>query len=882
LLQVSTGLVQPEGNSSAGVRLPSSMPQAARASLGDVYCGEFANIRARFEQSQQGLAAIQDRSDLVDSVMVELWNEHVPSSNEKLSVVALGGYGRRELFPYSDVDLLFLSEADDVHPTASDAIAKLAKSLWDLHLRASPATRSLAECGQLHRDNLEFNISLLDCRFLCGDPSLFEQLRTEVIPKMIAREAPELQRNLIELTSARHKKYGETIFHLEPNVKECPGGLRDVQIARWLSLISELEKSGTWPISQAPAAPMFRRETAAAMEFLAAVRCFLHYRQGRDLNGLTYELQSQAAGEGIGCAGKQSNDPAEWMRGYFRHVRSIHRLRVLFDELAPARSGLYRMFESRKSRLSNSEFSVVDGRIFLRQLSSVQDPHLLFSLFEFSARHGLKLSAETERCVEAGLPNLRSWAEHTTDLWPRFQRILMAPHAASALRDMHGLGVLVVLFPEFQAIDSLVIRDFYHRYTVDEHSLVAIESVHGLNNPKNELERRFRDILDGLEAPGLLFLALLFHDVGKGTPGANHIEAGVQALASVMERLQLQAEERDCVNFLVANHLRMSGTVLRRDIFDSRVVNEFSESIGSPELLKMLALLTYADMKSVNPEALTPWKAEMLWQLYAAASNYFSRTLDNQRLGAHSADDSAIQGVVAAAPDLDTKRVTAFLQGFPRRYLPMHSTPDIVSHCHMYEHLREDEPQVRMVRRDGHYELALLTLDCPYLFASIVGTLSSWGMNILKAEAFSNRGGVVLDTFRFADRFRTLELNPSETERLRRSLERAVIGEVDVDELMRSRFKPTDKAPKVRIETQLHIDNTSSAHSTLVEITAQDRPGLLYDISSTLSNLGCNIEIAIVDTQGAAASDVFYLTCAGAKLDPQHQHQIHSALLQQL
>jgi [protein-PII] uridylyltransferase len=860
------------------------MPQAARASLPDVYSAEFENIRARFEKSQQGLAAIQDRSDLVDSAIVELWDEDVRSSKltEKLSVVALGGYGRRELFPYSDVDLLFLSEAEEVHPDARDVISKLANSLWDLHLRASPATRSLAECGRLHRDNLEFNISLLDCRLICGHPSLFEQLRLEVIPKMIAREAQELQRNLIELTWARHKKYGETIFHLEPNVKECPGGLRDVQIARWLSLISELEKTSTWPISQPPAAPMFRAETAAATEFLAAVRCFLHYRQGRDLNGLTYELQSQAAREGIGFAGKPSNDPAEWMRGYFRHVRSIHRLRVLFDEVAPARSGLYRMFASRKSRLSNPEFSVVDGRIFLRQLSSVEDPHVLFSLFEFSARHGLQLSAETERCIEAGLPQLGRWAEHATDLWPRFQRILMAPHAAAALRDMHGLGLLVVLFPEFRAIDSLVIRDFYHRYTVDEHSLVAIESVHALNHPTNDLERRFRDILDGIEAPGLLFLALLFHDLGKGTPGANHIAAGVQALASVMERLQLQAEERECVNFLVANHLRMSGTVLRRDIFDSRVVSEFSESIGRPELLKMLALLTYGDMKAVNPEALTPWKAEMLWQLYAAASNYFSRTLDNQRLGANSADDSAIQRVVAAVPDLNTKRITSFLQGFPRRYLLMHGTPQIVWHCHLYENLREDEPQVQIVKRDSHYELALLTLDCPYLFANIVGTLSSWGMNILKAEAFSNRAGVVLDTFRFSDRFRTLELNPSETEQLKRSLERAVIGQVDVDEWMRSRFKPTDKAAKVRIETQLHIDNTSSAHSTLLEITAQDRPGLLYDISSTLSDLGCNIEIAIVDTQGAAASDVFYLTCAGAKLDPEHQHRIHSALREPL
>jgi [protein-PII] uridylyltransferase len=882
LLHSSSELLAAEANSSDSLPLTPSMPQAARATLPDTYKYEFERIRTRFEQSQSGPDAIQERSDLLDSIITELWNQDFVSSasSERVSVIALGGYGRGELFPYSDVDLLFLSEAEEVDPASGEAISKLSKSLWDLHLRASPARRSLAECGALHRNNLEFNIALLDCRFICGDSSLFEQLHKRGIPKMIAREAQELQRNLIEVTRARHKKYGETIFHLEPNIKECPGGLRDFQVARWLAIISQLENTGSWPTD--PTTALNQAHVAAAVDFLAAVRCFLHYRQGRDLNVLTYELQEQAAADGIGFSDRQFHEAAEWMRGYFRHARSIDRLQVLFDDVAPARSGLYRIFENRKSRLSNSDFSVVDGRIFLRQLSSVQDPHVLFSLFEFSARHGLKLSAETERRVERALPHLRSWAEHASDLWTQFRRILVAPHAASALRAMHALGVLVVLFPEFEAIDSLVIRDFYHRYTVDEHSLVAIDSIHTLRTPNDDLERRFRDILDALETPELLLLALLFHDLGKGTPGGNHIEAGIKALTGVLDRLQLKPEERDCVNFLIANHLRMSRTVLRRDIFDSRVVSEFSESIDSPEFLKMLTLLTYADMKSVNPEALTPWKAEMLWQLYAAGFNYFSRTLDNQRLDTNTADDSLIQPVVAAAPDLNSERVAAFLQGFPRRYLPMHSTPEIISHCHMYECLREDEPQVQIRKRDGHYQVALLTLDCPYLFAAIVGTLSSWGMNILKAEAFSNRAGIVLDTFRFSDRFNTLDLNPGEGERLKRNLERAVIGEIDVAELMRSRFKPTERAPKVRIETQLHFDNASSANSTLVEITAQDRPGLLYDISSTLSDLGCNIEIAMIDTQGAAANDVFYITCAGAKLDSQHQQKIRSALLQQL
>ncbi len=701
---------------------------------------------------------------------------------------------------------------------------------------------------------------------------------------MVVGEAFDLQQRLTALTPARHKKYGHTIFHLEPNIKDCPGGLRDYQVACWLSLISELEKTGIWPAPNNLLPSAFRQECGAALDFLSEVRCFLHYRQGRDLNGLTYELQSEAAAAGIGLPGGEAVAPAPWMRTYFRHVRSIYRLTVLFDEVPPARSGLYRLFENRKSRLSNADFSVVEGRVFLRQLSSVHDPSVLFSLFEFIGRHGLKLTADTERCVEGALPSLRQWAEQSVEIWPLFRRILVSPHAGMALRAMHRLGVLVILFPEFRAVDSLVIRDYYHRYTVDEHSLVAIENVHALREPDGELERRFRDILEGVERPDLLFLSLLLHDVGKGMPSDDHVTGSLQASASILQRLHLEAVDRDTVTFLIARHLSMSATTRRQNIFDPKVVTEFSESVGTTERLKMLTLLTYADIKSVNPEALTPWKAEMLWQLYAAAFNHLSRTVDDQRLTASAANSERIKEVVATAGEVDAKHITSFLQGFPKRYLLVHTPAEIVAHCQMYDRLKlkDDEPQIDITRREGYFELVLLTLDCPGLFAHVVGTLSSWGMNILKAEAFSNRAGVVLDTIRFSDRFRTLELNPSEVNRLKRSLSEAVAGEINVIELMEAKFKPASQGPKVIIEPSVQTDNECSQHSTLIEIVAQDRPGLLYDISSTLAELGCNIEVAIIDTQGQTATDVFHVTCAGAKLDLKHQKEMQAALLEQL
>ena len=257
--------------------------------------------------------------------------------------------------------------------------------------------------------------------------------------------------------------------------------------------------------------------------------------------------------------------------------------------------------------------------------------------------------------------------------------------------------------------------------------------------------------------------------------------------------------------------------------------------------------------------------------------------MDDQRLSASTANSDRIKEVVAAAGESDAKHVTSFLEGFPKRYLLVHTPAEIVSHCRMYDRLKikDDEPQIDIVRREGYFELVLLTLDCPGLFAHVVGTLSSWGMNILKAEGFSNRAGVVLDTIRFSDRFRTLELNPTEVDRLKRNLSEAVAGEINVIELMEAKFKPGTQSAKVKIEPSVQTDNECSQHSTLIEIVAQDRPGLLYDISSTMAELGCNIEVAIIETQGQTATDVFHVTCAGAKLDLEHQKMVQSALLKQ-
>jgi len=571
------------------------------------------------------------------------------------------------------------------------------------------------------------------------------------------------------------------------------------------------------------------------------------------------------------------------MRVYFRHARAIHRLAVLLDEVPLVKSLWARMFGERKSRLSNAEFTVVDGRVSLRQAASIEDPALLFRLFELVAQHNLRLTAETENAVEAALPNIQKWVATTSNLWDYVRQIVVLPHAATSLRAMHRLGLLVLLFKEFQAIDSLVIRDYYHRYTVDEHSLVTIENLHKLAAETGEAGRKFRDILSSVEHPELLYLSLLFHDVGKGMANESHVEGSLEAVKGVFERLRLDSVQRDTVQFLIASHLRMSATVLRRDIFDPEAVHDFAQTVGTIERLKMLTLFTYADIKAVNPEALTPWKAEMLWQLYAATENYLNRSVDDQRLYVAGEDAKQLERLVPSGEEAgEPERFRNFLDGFPKRYLLTHSPAEIAAHYRMYKRLGHSSAEISVTRRDDYYELVLVTMDRPFLFAKVAGTISSWGMNILKADACANKAGTVLDILRFSDRFHTLDHNPSETVRLKQNLVAAISGDLDVADLMKRKFQPEKRPPKVQVETRIHLDNECSSHSTVVEIIALDRPGLLYDMSSTFAELGCNIEVGLIDTEGGSASDVFYVTKRGVKLNLEQQHALHEALVQRV
>jgi [protein-PII] uridylyltransferase len=839
--------------------------------LREHYAAESTRIRHLFESTADGAGTVQARSALVDSLVLQCAERITHSGVHKIAIIAIGGYGRRSLFPYSDVDLLFLCADESTKQACRDVIRNSSQDLWDVRLKLSPATRTLADCDRLDSDNVEFTISLMDSRFLAGDSEVYRKLREQIFPGLVNREWQTLVQLLVERTQSRHDKFGRTIFHLEPNIKEVPGGVRDYNVSCWLSLLSTMEGGGPWPEGSAT-----KPELQRSLNFLMATRTFLHWRAGRDDNTLSWEAQDQAAARSIGSTNGPIGNATEWMREYFRHARVINRLTSqLMHEVPARRSSIYKQFVNWRSRISNPDFSISNGRVYFQNASQLKDVGLVLKAFEFIGQHGLQLSSDAELRIQRALPEISDKMSRS-EAGKSLTEILKSPHAGHALRSMHALGVLNVIVPEFRLIDSLVVRDFYHRYTVDEHTFTAIDNLHRLPTRECEWEKHFTDLLQQIEHPEALYYSLLFHDLGKGTPSRQHDRESVELATAALERLGLDTETRETALFLIGSHLEMSAA-MRRDIFDPENVRTFAAKVGTHERLRLLCLMTYADIRAVNPEALTPWKAENLWRLYVAANNQLDRGVDDDVIHGDNEQVHRLQKLLANR----SEQLDAFLEGLPRRYLLSHTSDQIAVHFDMALRLAKEPVVVGVKLGPDLYELSVVTTDRPFIFAKIAGTLAAWGMNIVKTNAFSNSAGVVVDSFLFKDRFRTLELNPPERDRFKRSIVDVLTGKADLQQLMQRRGSDAAQ-PKVTVMPKVTVDQDASSHSTVLEIVAQDKTGLLYQIASEISEEGFNIELALIDTEGETAIDVFYVTKSGKKLSSGQAKALKNELLEAL
>lgn len=813
-------------------------------------------IEQVFERTRDPFMVFEARTADADALVNNAAAAHLASLPSAFALAAVGGYGRRELFPYSDVDLLLIFDEEKDLAGAKAPFGEFVRVLWDSGLKVSQSVRTIAECCRLNEQNIELHVSLLDLRFLAGDESLFRKLE-ERITGFNRKQAATLSARLAAMSRQRHGKFQNTAFHLEPNVKDSPGGIRDIHVLHWLSVL-------------APEKEQYREsltECAPLRSFLYQLRCFLHVEAKRDSNLFTFELQDRAAQ----TIPPVPVSPEEYIRTYYLHATDVFAsTRRALDFAESQDASLARQFRDWRQRLSTADLTVSHERIFLRNPASiVQSPESVVDIFTFAARHAIPLSWDAQRRLRANVDRLATAFEQHPPAWPRWRDLFSQPHLSLALHDMQETRVLSAALPEWEAIDALVVRDFYHRYTVDEHTLVAIQSIDRLIAKEAEAPPRIRDLAHSEHDQMIVRLALLLHDTGKGTRSGDHVQGSIEVAKRVLSRFGTPETVREAVLFLIEHHLDLSQVMNGRDLKDPATAQFLTSRIGTLEDLRRLVLLTFADISAVNPSAMTPWRSEQLWRVYTVASEQLMRELTTDRIHQISNPDL----LTFADPELN-----AFLEGFPKRYLRTQGSENIAAHFALEQTRKRDGVAVSIARGNGVFVATVLATDHPGLFAALCGALASFGMNIVEAEAYGNASRVALDIVRFSDPLGTLELNPGEKERLEWTIGCVVKGAIDVRDLLKRRRPLKNPAAGTRLHPVVSFNNEASESSTLLEFIGEDRPGLLYDLSSQIAEASCDIELVLADTEGRKAVDVFYITKDKNKLESVVQERLEIAL----
>src|SRR5579872_462660 len=801
--------------------------------------------REAFFATGDSSAVLAKLTEALDDLSLQAYRASLLEVPAGVAVVAVGEFGRRKMFPYSPADIVVLTD-DNPQVQPPDALSTFVRLLREAGVSLNYSGRTIAQCAELDERNIELSINLLDRRLIAGDRDVYARLDTRM-PAFLERNAEQLVRHLCRVARARHARYDGSVHHAEPDVKKMPGGWQDLLLIEWLQKLHNQEGAGA--------------RLSGAAQFLETLRCFLHYRAQREESVLSFDAREEIVRQPFA----QLKDSSEWMREYFRNARLIYsEAQCALEASEKSETSLLRQLRDWRSRLSNSEFTVSRERIFLRTPAQLQnDPAVVFRLFEFIARHGIPLAVETEHRLEDNLAAFAEYCARSGALWPAVKSILLLPHAAMALREMRDTGILEALFPEWRNIVCRRVDYSSETRMADEQTLKTVEQLAPLRNATESEQRRFAELLSEIDNPALLVLALLFHNLGMDGSGGDHAARSADLAGRAMQRMQCSEEDQSAVQFLVEHQADLSAVMNSRDLDDPAVARLLAERIGTIENLKSLTILTYADLATVVPEATRPWRLELLWRAYRITHHELQRELETDR----------IVDVPAELPP-----EAEFIKGLPVRYLRTHTAAQIQAHLRLKEASRPTGAAMELERIGGVYRMTIIARDRPLLFASFAGAVSSFGMDIVKAEAVSNAKGMVLDTFVFADPRRILEQNPEETERLQDTIQKVAIGKLDVHKLVHYR-REAPKPKRRTIPASVQFDSGACETATLIEIVTEDRPGLLYDLALTISSAACNIDIVLVETEGRKAIDVFYVAHDGKKLLPETQEILQRNLL---
>ncbi|MBI4768755.1 MAG: [protein-PII] uridylyltransferase [Deltaproteobacteria bacterium] len=847
---------------------------------------QLQKLKRQHDQGEGGGTIAGRHASFIDVFIISVFNSlevraliGLEGEAQSCVVMGLGGYGRKELSPFSDIDLLFLyPEKND--PKVEEAIRKVLYPLWDVGYDLGYSVQSMGDCLELARSEPQFLTALLDARRITGNPALALALKNQIGVLLKEGQGLKWQEWILTEREKRHLRYGDSAFFLEPHLKEGLGGLRDIHILLWIGK-ALLEAPDFRSLEKAGFLSGEDRDTLIqSQNFLLRLRNQLHYLAGRRTDQLSFEFQ-EAMAEWAAIKPQGDILPVEvFMRDVYRHLQSVQTIHQNFFERLTEQG---HKGEKQREIIEPGIF-LEGGRIYLESAKVILDnPSVLMKLFWYALKKEARLSQETIRLIKQCLYLVDENFQHSrmvSELFLDIIKDLKTPR--ELLETMLQTGLLTKYIPEFEATVCRTQFDTYHVYTVDIHLLLTLVELKKIGQGFYMKEEPLLfGIWGEIEDFSVLYLSGLFHDLGKGQ-GKNHAQQGALMIAGLAERLKLPLQTAKAIAYQVKNHLLLVETALRRDLNDEELMVRLAQLIEKPSTLKMLYLLSYADALATGGRAWNNWKSLLLKELFFKVLHILEKGEWASGLALETLEASQKQVIKLLKNDLSRKEVQDLLEGMPSSYLLSIPPESIAKHLRLLRQM-EGKPFLWLVeKKEELYEIFICCHDRPGLFSRLTGVFSLNNINILGAQIFTRPDRIALDIF---------QVNPpldplfaEETwERVYDQLSRAISGKLSLDYRLAQK-KPgmvLSLGPRIIAESQVIIDNHGSDFCSIIEVYTQDRLGLLYTITKTLSEMELNISFAKISTKIDQVVDVFYVTdLDGQKIyDEERLEEIKKAIL---
>lgn len=855
------------------------------------YQSDFRTLESRHEAGEDPRVLVREITEITDNLVLELLLDrllHILRQDElprHILLLAQGGYGRRQMHPFSDVDLLFLHNAP-LSGEEEELVKSVFRCLYDLGFKVGHACRSFKQAFDIsHLDN-HSQTAMAESRFLAGDWHLFEEFKHDLW-RVLYRNRKDHIRIKTQEREERMARQGVTINITEPNVKESPGGLRDFHFGLW---IGSLSQGRTLNLLHLRRVNLIDHQTMTEVEeavaFLWRLRNDLHFftRKEQDVLALPLQLDISRRLGYTDLPGRLAEETM--MRDYYRHALTICEFAEKLIEACAPRP-FWRSVRLRPRKILPDGFSLRGNRLCVPpDLHFYEhDPRRILQTFIHAAEHQALLAPETAMAIQDNLEQVDQAFLHDKHNAALLRQFFALPCPIDrAVQEMRRTGLLERLLPEWRGIASLVRYDLVHRYTVDEHSWLCLYHLENLRaDIMNYAEERYT-IWQDCRCRDVLRLAVLFHDIGKGKNGAPHAITGARLVDDIARRLRLPEEKRNPLIFLVKHHLAMSHTAQHRDLTDPQVAADFTDAFESQEVLDMMYLMTYVDMRSVSPEAMTEWKNNLLWQLYLAARDIFlseAPARETERVPVPSRKEIITRSL---RPHFTQAVIEEHLNRLPPSYLLFQTPEAIRAHLEAIQEFDGTHPVTRFVpyENPGSWEILLVCRDRVGLFNRICAAMMLENFSIFEARLNTRSDGIVANNLVIRDALGNLEIPPGRRNLLLDRIRRILAPDAKMPPVPRG-VGPVSLG-RSSFESTVKISNDSSARFTVIVIRCADRHGLLMDLSSVLSSMNINIHFARIITEGNRVTDVFYVAdSAGGKInDPEMVSTLQQALQDRL